>query len=241
MPEVKVGLEIEVPTAAAVPAGGGRMKKVTLTTAALALLAPACAMALPPPNKPAPVPGPGQPSGRQPVEINQPTFHLANCAIARNSGDARWLGLVVNKRANLAPEKEKGAQLAAMQATFYGCPVEGADFANAFRLAGAMLRYHPDAVNLPRRTDALADCIARSAPRDALAFVEGVDAKLAAQDPAPAKDYPALLAKVSKTCAAELPKGGDKVQENELYSRLNWDLRAAPALSQSPATKAAGR
>lgn len=205
------------------------MIKSLRTVAVLSVLTPACALA----QAPAPAPAP--------QAITQESANLANCAIARNAGDARWLGAIITKQANLTPAIETGAQMSAVQIMFYGCPVTGADIGSAIRIIGAMLPFHPGAINLPRRSDALADCTARAVPREALTFVVGVDTKVAAKDPAPAKGYPALLAKAGKSCAAELTKLDGKVQENELYSRLNWALRAAPALAQSPTTKPAGR
>ena len=182
----------------------------------------------------------GQP---QPAsQLTPATSNLVNCAIARNAGDVRWLNAIAAKTSGLSPSIEKGAQVNALQGMLYGCSVEGADASAAIGMIRRGMKFHPNSINAPRRMDALAECLAKSAPKEAIAYLEASDKNEASNGSAADVDYQKMFG-ASSGCGAELDKIGNKIQENELYSKLNWLLRAAPALASEQAllTKSAGQ
>lgn len=165
------------------------------------------------------------------------TANLVNCAIARNAGDVRWIIAVNDKQAKLNPELAKGARINALSSVLYGCPIDGADIKAAFGMIARGMQFHAGSENAPRRMDRLADCIAKVAPAAALAYLEAedrastVNLKFGLSD----TDLSAIFS-AAPSCGAELTRLSNNVQSNELYSRLNWLIRAMPtfaALSQS--------
>lgn len=164
----------------------------------------------------------------QATAVDPMTMNAATCAVARSAGDLRWAFAVLEKKVKIEASLSEGVVGNAMTAALQDCPITGINASLAIRAARSFMRFHPRAQNATRPNDALAECLARTAKTEALLFVESFDRNYKFRQ----NNDEALKAMfaASTGCGTELSKLGDQTQANELYSRINWILRAAPAL-----------
>ena len=157
---------------------------------------------------------------------------MARCAIEKHPNEVRWLKSLVEKEISLEPEVLGGAALNAIGEMMKGC-MEGrpqselAGFVTAVRGMWGSLSKGPAR---PGPMDALGDCVVRSAPQEAMTFVRESDIGALRTQRAGFVSDPALenMLKKSRGCGPVLDKLGDRVDGNQLYSRISWLLRAAP-------------
>jgi len=170
--------------------------------------------------------------------ISAATGNLVNCAIAQNSGDVRWLIALVQNKTTLRLSAPEGAQTNAVESVLMNCPIEaGADTKEALTLIIRGIRLHSMSVNMPRRMDKLADCLTSASPQESLKFLETADQASAKNNAGAVQgDYTTGIKPIleaSPSCSVEIAKIGDALNANELYSRINWTLRATSALAAS--------
>jgi len=157
---------------------------------------------------------------------------LARCAIEKHPNEVRWLKALVDREISLEPEVLGGAALNALGEIMKGCmdgrpQSEMPGFVTSLRGMWGSL---PAVPPRPGPMDALGDCLARSAPPEAMAFVTESDLGALRTQRAGFLSDPALekLLKKSRGCGPILDKLGDRVDGNQLYSRISWLLRAQP-------------
>ena len=168
-----------------------------------------------------------EPTGRS---VDPATLNLASCIVARSAGDLRWLLAVASKKIVIDQAVLEGVVGNSFQAAVHDCPVEGASMTTALQVSRSLVRFHPNAVNATRENDALGSCLANTAKDEALAYLQAADKAYASKRSSDG-ELKALLS-ASKGCGGELTKLGDRIQANQLYSRMNWLLRAEPALGR---------
>lgn len=159
---------------------------------------------------------------------------LARCAIEKHPNDVRWLLALVAKEVSVEPEILGGAVLNSLGQVATGC-LEGQaqselpGFIAALRRMGVSVSTRPAK---PGPMDALGDCVVRSAPTEAMAFIRESDIGALRTQRGGFLPDAALQTMFSKSrgCGPILDKLGDRINGNQLYSRVNWLLRAGPKL-----------
>lgn len=159
---------------------------------------------------------------------------LAKCAIEKHPKAVRWLMALVAKEVSLEPEVLGGAALNALAEMSMGC-LDGQAQSEMPGFVAAVRRMAASASTSPvpaAPMDALGDCLVRSAPREALDFVRESDIGALRTQRGGFIADPALqnLLMKSRGCGPILDKLGNRVDGNQLYSRINWRVRAEPKL-----------
>jgi hypothetical protein len=160
--------------------------------------------------------------------IDQGTFTLFNCIVARNAGDVRWLDRSITRAEKSRSSVDQKIANNAFQILVAGCPVDGADVVKAAGLARGALPYHPNALNLPSPMDAVAECLLEKSPEKSRDFIKQTD-EIGWGAPG---GYKSLGSELPK-CQAELQKAGGTLLVNKLYSAINWRMRAELDLRNS--------
>jgi hypothetical protein len=167
------------------------------------------------------------PAVQNAAELNSDTFNLLNCMSAKNGGDLRWLVAVVQNKAELSAHDKSIALGMGADVATKGCPLgNNADVQLALNIALAGVKYHPGSLNAPTSMDSVAACLAKLAPKESWAFL--LDPRTS---PADGEPYDKLL-EASGGCKEQLKAVEYSIRVEELYSNLNWILRAAPALNK---------
>lgn len=156
----------------------------------------------------------------------------ATCAIEKHPNEVRWLKSLVDKEISLEPEVLGGAALNAIGEMMKGC-MEGRPQSEITGFVTALRGMWGSLPKGPARLgpmDALGDCVVRSAPQEAMTFVRESDIGALRTQRAGFVSDPALenMLKKSRGCGPILDKLDDRVDGNQLYSRISWLLRAAP-------------
>jgi 2Fe-2S iron-sulfur cluster binding domain len=173
---------------------------------------------------------PAQPASGETAQSEK----LAKCAIEKHPNAVRWLMALAAKEVSLEPEVLGGAALNALAEMATGC-LEGQAQSEMRGFVAAVRRMAGSASTSPARAgpmDALGDCLVRSAPQEAMAFVRESDiGALRTQRGGFIADaaLQTMLEK-SRGCGPIVDRLGDRVDGNQLYSRINWLLRAGPKL-----------
>ena len=162
------------------------------------------------------------------------TDKLARCAIEKHPNEVRWLNALLAKKVALDEETGPGARMNSLAGISPGC-LEGksdADVAAVVVALGKATETDYQRSSSAGPMDELADCLVRSAPGEALAFVRqsDMDALRLRRFGAVSHDALASLLKRGGVCDGIVRKLGDRLQGNQLYSRINWLVRAAPLL-----------
>lgn len=185
--------------------------------------------------------GPGAAYAQPAVGEAAKSDAMARCAVEKHPNEARWLKAILSKEVSLEPEVGGGAILNALGPVLQDClmaqerpnfDVDGF-FTTLLRIAGSAgpARAGP--------MDALGSCFVKVAPQEAMAFVRESDIGASrsftgtqvnmgyVSDSALNALLSAGLSK-SPECGPILKKMGERVDANQLYSRINWLLRAGP-------------
>jgi hypothetical protein len=177
--------------------------------------------------------GPGAASAQPASAETAQSGKLARCAIEKHPSAVRWLRGLIEKEVSVEPEVLAGAVLNALAEVATGC-LEGQPQSELRGFVSALRRMGGSASTSPRPgpMDALGDCFARSVPNEATAFIRESDIGALRTQRGGFLSDPALQTMFSKSrgCAPILDKLGDRVDGNQLYSRINWRLRAGPKL-----------
>ena len=190
-----------------------------------------------------PAPKADEGAGQLSDEAKLAAANFAHCVVARHAGDMRWFALVAGQKSSLAPEAARGALQNIVNAMRVNCPFAEANGKEALSYASVLIQFHPGAMNLPTRTDKLADCITENMRDQAGAYLDISDSAMeeAFKAKSEGKDLTveptanmdkAFGGKLAKACDALAPANG-ALDLDEFYSRLNWNLRAKAALAKT--------
>lgn len=178
--------------------------------------------------------GPSAASAQPPAETAL-SEQLARCAIEKHPRDVRWLRALIGKEISLDAEVLGGALLNALGATMTGC-MEGRAESELPGFVAALRRLGGSAsTTRSEPMDALGDCLVRSAPEESMAFLRESDIGALRTKRGGFLSDTALQTMLSKSrgCGPILAKMGDRMDGNQIYSRINWLLRAGSKLGAS--------
>lgn len=190
--------------------------------------------------------GPGAASAQPPAGETAQSDKVALCAIEKRPNEARWLKALMSKEVSIEPEVGGGAVLNALGPIMRDCLMTQAQphfdvevFFKTLRRIGGSAGPAPAGP-----MDELGSCFVRLVPQEAMAFLRESDLEASrsftgtgmsmgsVSDSALDAMFRAGLSK-DPGCGPIVKKLGKDVQRvdaNQLYSRINWLLRAGPKL-----------